>query len=75
MQDDLYTLPLGLIKSEGGDLQQYCSLYYKRLDQLKPAVKEAAELKWSKFNARYMDNILDIKPGELTVIIGTFYKE
>jgi hypothetical protein len=50
-------------------------LYFKRLEQLKPVVKENAELKWSKEKARYMDNILDLKTGELTVIIGTLFKE
>jgi hypothetical protein len=56
-------------------MQQYCNLYFKRLEQLKPVVKENAELKWSKEKARYMDNILDLKTGELTVIIGTLFKE
>jgi len=38
-------------------------------------VKENAELKWSEKKAQYMENILDLKTGELTVIIGTLFKE
>jgi hypothetical protein len=29
-------------------MQQYCSVYFKRLEALKPAVKEAAELRWDE---------------------------
>ena len=56
-------------------MQQYCNLYFNRLQQLKPVVRESAELKWNQKKARYMDNILDLKTGELTVIIGTLFKE
>ena len=31
MQDDAFTLPLSMLKKEGGDMQQYCNLYFKRL--------------------------------------------
>lgn len=41
---------------------------------MRPAVKEAAEIKWD-CNAEYVDNILDLRPGKLTVIIGTVFKE
>ncbi len=37
-------------------------------------MKEAAEIKWD-CNAEYVDNILDLRPGKLTVIIGTVFKE
>ena len=36
-------------------------------------VKEAAAMKWG--NLKIVDNILDIKPFEETVIIGTLFKE
>lgn len=48
MYDDEFTLPLGQLKTEGGEMHQYCNIYFKRLEQLKPAVKENAELKWNK---------------------------
>jgi len=74
MNNDAFKLPLGKLKAQGGDMQQFCAFYYKRLDQLRGAVKEAAELKWEE-KATYVDNILDIKPHETTVIIGTLFKE
>ena len=55
-------------------MKQYCSFYYKRLEKLRSQVKEAAELKW-ELKPTYVDNILDLQPGELTVIIGTLFKE
>jgi len=51
---------------------QYATLYFLRLEKLRPAVKESSELKWNK---AALDNILDIKPYEDTVIIGTLFKE
>ena len=42
MQNELYRLPLNKLKAEGGDMQQFCSFYYRRLEDLKPAVKETA---------------------------------
>lgn len=47
-------------------------MYFLRLEKLRPAVKESSELKWNK---AALDNILDIKPYEETVIIGTLFKE
>lgn len=44
------------------------------METLKPAVKEAAEMKWDD-NAEYVDNILDLTTGKLTVVIGTVFKE
>ena len=70
----LFKLPLGKLKAEGGDMQQFNQFYFRRLEQLRPAVKEAAELKWDT-NAEFVDNILDLRPYSLTVIIGTIFKE
>ena len=55
-------------------MQQFNQFYYRRLEQLKPAVKEAAELKWDR-RAEYVEHILDLTVGKLTVIIGTVFKE
>ena len=63
-----------MLQAEGGDMQQFNSFYYRRLEQLKAAVKEAAEMKWDA-RAEYVDNMLDLRPGTLTVIIGTVFKE
>ena len=54
-------------------MHQFYQFYYQRLEQLHPAVKEAAELKWD-MRAEYVDNILDLRPGVLTVLIGTIFK-
>lgn len=63
------------------EMPQYAKLYYLRLQKLRPLVKDAATMKWqgdskqNKGGPRIVDNILDIKPFEDTVIIGTFFKE
>ena len=55
---------------------QYATLYHNRLLKLKPMVHEEAEMKWGKQKSLvFVDNILDIKPFEETVIIGTLFKE
>lgn len=41
---------------------------------LKPHVKENAEIKWG-VHIPYAENILDIRPNQETVIIGTLFKE
>jgi DNA polymerase delta subunit 2 len=74
MVNNGYRLPLGKLKHEGGDMQQFNLFYYKRLEQLRPAVKEAAELRWHG-KIDFVDNILDLKTGRQTVIIGTLFKE
>ena len=61
MSNDRFQIPLLEIKAEGGDFTQYCSIYFNRLKQLKPFVKEAAEVKWAKRSAVYVDNILDMQ--------------
>lgn len=39
-------------------------------------MKEYAEIKWEKDNhLTYVQNILDIRPNQMTVIIGTLFKE
>lgn len=39
-------------------------------------MKEVAEIKWQNDNNLvYVNNILDTKPNQLTVIIGTLFKE
>ena len=52
---------------------QYATLYFLRLEKLRPMVKEAASMKWG--DLKIMENILDIKPFEETIIIGTLFKE
>ena len=55
---------------------QYATFYWLRLQALKPAVREIAEIRWEKDNNLiYVNNILDTKPGEMTVVIGTLFKE
>ena len=41
---------------------------------MKPAVREAAELKWDA-DPEYVENILDLRTNAKTVIIGTLFKE
>ena len=55
---------------------QYATVYYHRLEKLRGKVREAAEMKWMAYKqVKFVDNILDIKPFEQTVIIGTLFKE
>jgi hypothetical protein len=76
MHNERFYLPLSAIKAnENGELSQYCSLYFNRLKELKPLVKEAAEMKWAKLRPHFMDNILDMQPNRRNVIIGTLFKE
>jgi hypothetical protein len=75
MSNERFQIPLLEIKAEGGDFQQYCNIYFNRLKQLKPHVKEAAELKWAQHDAVFVDNILDMQQKTTTVIIGTLFKE
>lgn len=43
---------------------------------MKPSVREVAEIKWSEDrDIVYVNNILDTKPNQLTVVIGTIFKE
>ena len=55
---------------------QYATFYWLRLKSITPHVKEVAEIKWEKdHNLTYVNNILDTKPNQPTVIIGTLFKE
>lgn len=55
---------------------QYATLYFLRLEKLRPLVYEAAQMKWNKHqHLKFVENILDIKSFEETVIIGTLFKE
>jgi len=66
---------------------QYATLYFLRLEKLRPSVKESAQMRWDSkqeddkitdggaSRVTFVDNILDIKPFKETVIIGTFFKE
>lgn len=55
---------------------QYATLYWLRLQAIKPSLKEVAEIKWQDDNNLvYVQNILDTKPGQPTVVIGTLFKE
>ena len=58
------------------EMLQYATLYFLRLEKLRPSVKDAAAMKWVNFeHLKFVENILDIKPQEETVIIGTLFKE
>ena len=55
---------------------QYATFYFLRLNSIKPAVREVAEIRWEKdANLQYVQNILDTRPQQPTVIIGTLFKE
>ena len=63
-------------QSQNKEILQFATLYWLRLQSIKPAVKEVAEIKWEKdHNLTYVQNILDTKPNQMTVIIGTLFKE
>ena len=32
-------------------------------------------MKWSKRKCQFLDNVLDMKPGHLSCVIGTIFKE
>ncbi len=58
------------------EILQYATFYWLRLQSLKPHVKEVAEIRWEKdHNLVYVNNILDTKPNQMTVVIGTLFKE
>jgi DNA polymerase delta subunit 2 len=58
------------------EILQYATLYWLRLQAIKPHLKEVAEIKWQDDNNLvYVQNILDTKPNQPTVVIGTLFKE
>ena len=74
MQDDLYMIRAQQTLNK--EILQYATFYWLRLQALKPHLREVAEIKWEKdYNLVYVNNILDTKPNQLTVVIGTLYKE
>lgn len=74
-----------LVDQKPKEMLQYATLYWLRLQSLRPAVRENAEILWennpiigqshSHQPLVYVNNILDIKPGQVSVIIGTLFKE
>jgi DNA polymerase delta subunit 2 len=74
MDDGVY-----LIKRQtqlNSELIQYATLYWMRLKSIMPHVRETAEMKWEKdHNLVFVNNILDTKPHQMTVVIGTLFKE
>ena len=62
-------------KPKTKDMIQYATLYWVRLQTIKPDVKEMAEIRWPKQDYETVNNILEIKPGRVTLIIGTLFKE
>ena len=78
-------------RNKKDSMLQYATLYFQRLEKLRPILKETAEHKWATSGVgsggagqvfdgagkkvQIVDNILDIKPFTETVIIGTFFKE
>lgn len=64
------------------DLIQYATFYFKRLTILREYVVNECKRRWKRKDIPeeeddmdFLNNILDIRPGEVTVIIGTLYKE
>lgn len=60
--------------------QQYADMYFARLAQLKPAVKQIASDAWADFElagetASHKDRVLDVRQGELCWVVGTAYME
>ena len=60
-----------------GQVIQYATYYFLRLNSLKDKVLEAARKKWGDDDddISYVKDILDIRYNTTTVIAGTLYKE
>ena len=58
-----------------GQVIQYATYYFVRLNTLKEKVIEQAKKKWEGQDLNYVKDILDIKYDTKTVIAGTLYKE
>ena len=56
------------------ELAQYASIYYKRIEKLKPSIQNKAFEVWGK-DYFFVDHILDIQPFQKAIIVGTIYKE
>lgn len=74
MNDELYMIRAQVTQNK--ELLQYATFYWLRLQALKPHIKEVAEIKWQDDgHLVYVNNILDTKPNQMTVVIGTMFKE
>lgn len=74
MSDSVYIIRQQQTQTK--EVLQYATFYWLRLQALKPAVREVAEIRWEKDNNLvYVNNILDTKPDQMTVVIGTLFKE
>lgn len=74
MHDEVYMIRQQQTLSK--EVLQYATFYWLRLQALKPAVREIAEIRWQNDNHLvYVNNILDTKPEQVTVVIGTLFKE
>lgn len=54
--------------------QQFCHLYLRRIESLRPILQESALEKWGP-SIRIAQRIIDISENEQVIIIGTIYKE
>ena len=53
--------------------KQYASCYFIRLAKIKKPLATQAHSKWPQ--VKVLNNIVEVRPGEKVVIIGTLYKE
>ena len=56
------------------ELAQYASIYYQRIEKLRPSIQNKAFEVWGK-DYFFVDHILDIQPFQKAIIVGTIYKE
>lgn len=72
-----FELPKGAEKTY---THQFADMYFLRLSQLKPAVKQKAQEAWSDFElggekASFVDRVLDVRQGQLCWVVGTVYMQ
>ncbi|KAI8375212.1 DNA polymerase alpha/epsilon subunit B-domain-containing protein [Blakeslea trispora] len=75
--DELTTLKDTLLVKKRTFQQQYASIYYVRLVQLRKALEKTVKARWSSVpeNPQFLSKILDIQPGRLCYMLGTIYLE
>ncbi|KAI8372381.1 DNA polymerase alpha/epsilon subunit B-domain-containing protein [Choanephora cucurbitarum] len=75
--DELAQLKESLLVKKRSFQQQYASIYYVRLVQLRKALEKTAKARWSSVpeNPQFLSKILDIQPGRLCYMLGTVYLE
>ncbi|KAG9292964.1 hypothetical protein G9A89_016326 [Geosiphon pyriformis] len=82
--NELPDLRDALLLREASYSHQYANLYFIRYTQLAPIVLDVARRKWDSIDdgiqsvehgSRYVNKILNVKPGILCFIIGTLYIE